>query len=170
MRPSSLKSYQIAKNWRLGNTSTITTPDMPSKIKREQDWKFVCFVRRDVRQKVEKVQRRLGPNDVICLPYLHIGKRFIHHWKRLKKWKNKSRTKLICTTSFNIIHQFNLLVTKIKKFSSLLKRISRLKWNFTILCTKGVKSFLTTMKIHFCLQNESHSCSCTHIPVKSALR
>ena len=78
--------------------------------------------------------------------------------------------KVLCTTSFNIIHQFNLLVTKIKKFSSLLKRISRLKWNFTILCTKGVKSFLTTMKIHFYLQNESHSCSCTHIPVKSALR
>ena len=44
------------------------------------------------------------------------------------------------------------------------------KKDFTMLNSKGVKSFLTTMKIHFYLQNESHSCSCTHIPVKSALR
>ena len=44
------------------------------------------------------------------------------------------------------------------------------KKDFTMLDSKGVKSFLTTMKIHFYTQNECHSSELYPIILRSAFR
>ena len=44
------------------------------------------------------------------------------------------------------------------------------KKDFTMLKSKDVKSFLTTMKIHFYIQNECHSSKLYPIILRTALR